>query len=43
MLEKIGTRAMVAYLGSILVLALLLFVMARWACLNYKWKWRMKI
>lgn len=43
MLEKVGKQAMVSYLGSVLILALLMFVMARWACLNYRWRWRMKI
>jgi hypothetical protein len=43
MLEKVGKRAMVSYLGSVLILALLMFIMARWACLNYRWRWRMKI
>ncbi len=43
MLEKVGSRAMVVFQGSILVLSLFLFVMARWACLSYRWRWRMKI
>ncbi|KAI9038972.1 MFS general substrate transporter [Aspergillus affinis] len=43
MLEKVGKQAMVAYLGSMLILALGLFVMARWACLNYRWSWAAKL
>ncbi|KAJ5815737.1 hypothetical protein N7474_007514 [Penicillium riverlandense] len=43
MLEKVGKRAMVAYLGSVLILALGMFVMARWACLSYRWRWQAKI
>lgn len=43
MLEKVGKQAMVAYLGSMLVLGLGLFVMARWACLNYRWSWVAKL
>ncbi|CAL5875267.1 uncharacterized protein PFLUO_LOCUS9571 [Penicillium psychrofluorescens] len=43
MLEQVGKRAMVAYLGSVLILALGMFVMARWACLSYRWRWQAKI
>ncbi|KAL2870563.1 major facilitator superfamily domain-containing protein [Aspergillus lucknowensis] len=43
MLEKVGARMVVAWLGGVLVLAMLLFVVARWACLDYKWNWRSKI
>lgn len=43
MLEKVGKQAMVAYLGSLLVLGLGLFTMARWACLSYRWRWQAKI
>ncbi|KAL4985258.1 major facilitator superfamily domain-containing protein [Aspergillus falconensis] len=43
MLEKIGAHMVVVYLGAMLVVAVLLFVIARWACLGYKWNWRSKI
>ncbi|KAJ5676145.1 MFS general substrate transporter [Penicillium macrosclerotiorum] len=43
MLEKVGTRAMVAYLGSVLVVSMVMFTMARWACLGYRWRWHAKI
>ncbi|KAJ5888595.1 MFS general substrate transporter [Penicillium taxi] len=43
MLEKIGTRAMVAYLGGVLLAALGMFTMARWACLSYRWRWHANI
>lgn len=43
MLDKVGKQAMVAYLGSVLVVALGFFVMARWACLSYRWRWQAKI
>jgi hypothetical protein len=43
MLEKIGAHMVVVYLGVMLVVAILLFVIARWACLDYKWNWRSKI
>jgi hypothetical protein len=43
MLEKVGSRAMVGYLGSVLIVALGMFVMARWASLSYRWRWQAKI
>lgn len=43
MLEKVGKQAMVAYLGSVLVVGLGMFIMARWACLSYRWRWQAKI
>ncbi|KAJ5788759.1 hypothetical protein N7457_003749 [Penicillium paradoxum] len=43
MLDKVGERAMVAYLGSVLIVSLGMFVMARWACLSYRWRWQTKI
>ena len=38
-----GTTAFVAFCGGMLVLALLSFLMARWACLDYKWQGKIKI
>jgi hypothetical protein len=43
MLEKVGKQAMVAYLGSVLIVALGMFLMARWASLSYRWRWQAKI
>lgn len=43
MLEKVGKNAVVTFLGSVLVMALGMFFMARWACLSYRWRWRAKI
>ncbi|KAJ5142549.1 Major facilitator superfamily domain general substrate transporter [Penicillium bovifimosum] len=43
MLDKVGKRAMVAYLGSVLIVSLGMFLMARWACLSYRWRWQTKI
>lgn len=43
MLQKVGKRAMVGYLGSVLIVALGMFIMARWACLGYRWRWQAKI
>lgn len=38
-----GTTAFVAFCGGMLVLALLSFIVARWACLDYKWRGKVKI
>jgi hypothetical protein len=38
-----GTTAYVAFSGGMLVLALLSILMARLACLHYKWIWKVKI
>ncbi|KAL4779909.1 major facilitator superfamily domain-containing protein [Aspergillus varians] len=43
MLEKIGSRMVVVWLGGVLSLSVLLFVIARWACLDYRWNWTSKI
>ncbi|KAJ5992390.1 MFS general substrate transporter [Penicillium sp. IBT 35674x] len=43
MLQKVGKKAMVGYLGSVLIVALGMFTMARWACLGYRWRWQAKI
>ncbi|KAL4921329.1 major facilitator superfamily domain-containing protein [Aspergillus aurantiobrunneus] len=43
MLERIGAHMVVVWLGGMLSLAMLLFVVARWACLDYHWDWRSKI
>ncbi|KAL3460909.1 major facilitator superfamily domain-containing protein [Aspergillus heterothallicus] len=43
MLEKIGAHMVVVYLGGVLIIAMLLFLVARWACLDYKWNWGSKI
>lgn len=42
-LEKVGSRIVVVWLGCVLLLSTLLFLTARWACLDYKWHWRIKI
>ncbi|EER24844.1 Major Facilitator Superfamily protein [Coccidioides posadasii C735 delta SOWgp] len=41
--SRAGTTAFVAFSGGVLVLALVSFLMARWACLDYRWKGRVKI
>ncbi|CRG91597.1 putative transporter MCH4 [Talaromyces islandicus] len=43
MLGKAGPKALVVWLGGILVLTLGILLMARWTCLEYQWKWRMKV
>jgi len=43
LLPTIGGEGFVAFFGGILVLSLMSFLMARWACLDYKWKWSAKI
>ncbi|KAL4954345.1 major facilitator superfamily domain-containing protein [Aspergillus filifer] len=43
MLEKVGGSMVVVWLGGVLALATVLFVVARWACLDYHWHWTSKI
>lgn len=43
LLPSIGSEGFVAFFGGILVLSLGSFLMARWACLDYRWKWNVKI
>lgn len=43
MLESVGKQAMVGFFGGVLIVALGMFLMARWACLGYRWRWQAKI
>ncbi|KAL4923181.1 major facilitator superfamily domain-containing protein [Aspergillus undulatus] len=43
MLEKVGGPVVVIWLGGVLAVATVLFVVARWACLDYHWNWATKI
>ncbi|RAH50547.1 monocarboxylate transporter [Aspergillus brunneoviolaceus CBS 621.78] len=43
MLEKVGSRIVIVWLGCVLVLAMFLFLTARWACLDYKWHWKIRV
>ncbi|KAE8149815.1 monocarboxylate transporter [Aspergillus avenaceus] len=43
MLEKVGAQIVVIWLGCVLVFSTFLFLTARWACLEYKWHWAVKI
>lgn len=38
-----GPEPFVAFLGGVLCISLVAFVMARWACLEYHWAWKVKI
>lgn len=39
LLEVVGASNLVAFLGGVLVIGFIAFVVARWACLGYHWKW----
>lgn len=43
MLERVGAQIVVVWLGCVLCVSMLLFLTARWACLDYKWDWTMKV
>ncbi len=43
MLESVGGQVVVLWLGGVLAATIVLFVIARWACLDYHWNWRTKI
>ncbi|KAL3426863.1 major facilitator superfamily transporter [Phlyctema vagabunda] len=43
LLPVAGSEGFVAFWGGMLFLSLISFVMARWACLEYKWRWNVKI
>ncbi|KAH8692270.1 monocarboxylate transporter [Talaromyces proteolyticus] len=42
-LGKVGSKALVLWIGAVLVWTLGLFIMARWTCQEYRWKWLMKV
>lgn len=43
LIEAVGPQVMVGFMCAILALALLSFILSRWACLGWKWKWMVKI
>jgi hypothetical protein len=43
LLPTIGGSAFICFFGGILGLSLVSFLLARWACLEYRWKWNVKI
>jgi len=42
-LDKLGPRVFSIMFGAFLAIALVAFSMARWACTEYRWKWRVVI
>lgn len=42
-LTKVGPQKLVIMLGSLIVAAVVSCTTARWACLGYQWRWRVKI
>ena len=40
LLPNIGAKGFVAFFGGMVVLSLACFLMARWACLEYRWRWK---
>jgi MFS family permease len=40
---SIGPQAMVGFFCAVLFVSLISFVLSRWACLGWKWRWRVKI
>ncbi|CAG7961418.1 unnamed protein product [Penicillium salamii] len=43
LLDVAGPSRLIAFLGGILGLACMSFVVARWACLEYHWNWQAKV
>ncbi|KAG9229932.1 MFS monocarboxylate transporter [Amylocarpus encephaloides] len=43
LLPTIGATSFVGFFAGILVLSLWSFLVARWACLEWKWKWNVKV
>ncbi|KAJ5689581.1 hypothetical protein N7462_003973 [Penicillium macrosclerotiorum] len=43
LLQAAGPSRLVVFLGVVLAISLSGFLMSRWACLGYKWKWGVKI
>ncbi|KAJ9150249.1 MFS monocarboxylate transporter [Pleurostoma richardsiae] len=42
-LQGLGPRGMVFIFGSVLFLSAVSFGLARWACLDHRWKWKTKV
>jgi MFS family permease len=40
---SVGPQAMVGFFCAVLFLSMLSFALSRWACLGWKWRWRVKI
>lgn len=43
LLPAVGPEPFVAFFGGLLFISLIAFTMARWACLDYRWAWKVKI
>lgn len=39
----VGAQPMVGFFCAVLFLSMICFVLSRWACLGWKWRWRVKI
>ncbi|KAJ5635730.1 uncharacterized protein N7484_009043 [Penicillium longicatenatum] len=43
LLQVAGPTRLVAFIGGILGISFASFVVTRWACLGYHWKWQVKV
>jgi MFS family permease len=43
LVEAVGPQALVGFFCAVLFLSLITFVLSRWACLGWRWRWRVKI
>ena len=43
MLEAVGPQTMVIFFCAVTAVSLVTFLASRWACLDWKWKWRVKV
>ncbi|ERF68078.1 hypothetical protein EPUS_08514 [Endocarpon pusillum Z07020] len=43
LVETVGPQPMAGFFCAVLFLSLICFVLSRWACLGWKWKWNVKI
>ena len=43
LVASVGPQVMVGFMCVVLVVSLIAFVLSRWKCLGYKWKWMVKV
>ncbi len=43
LVQTVGPQSMVGFFCAVLFLSLICFVLSRWACLDWRWKWKVKI
>lgn len=43
LVESVGPQVMVVFMCAILGLSLVTFTLSRWACLDWRWKWKAKV